>query len=212
MKCIAIRTAGIALLLLLCSAFAAAQKVEFGPFIGVRVGGNVDIVGEDYVDEYSLNAGIAYGFNFGVVMNDRIHLEFGWSRQDTEWDVTSIGGTTPDFAPAEVNVDLYQFNLLYHWREPGDPVRPYFIIGAGATRISDYLGAGGDTRFSLGAGGGLKFYASDNFGFRVQARWVPTRMDTEPDIICDSFGNCWSVGRPTYLQQVEFTGGIFFSF
>ncbi|MBN2433416.1 MAG: porin family protein [Acidobacteria bacterium] len=210
-RCV-IRTAGITLLLIVLSAAAAAQRIEFGPFIGARLGGNVDVIGESAVDEYGVKADIAYGFNFGVAVTDRIHLEFLWSRQATEWDPQSLSGAAPDFVASELNVDLYHFSLLYHWRDVNDPVRPYFIVGAGATRFSDFLGTGGDTRFSLSAGGGLKLYVSKNFGFRLQARWTPTRMDTTPDIVCDSFGYCWSVERPTYLQQVEFSGGLILRF
>jgi len=211
-KSYVIRTTGILLLLMAASATATAQRVEFGPFIGTRLGGNVDVIGQDAVDEYGVKASMAYGFNFGIFVTDRIQLEFLWSRQDTEWDPQSLTGAAPDFVASDLNVDMYHFNLLYHWRDEDAPVRPYFIVGAGATRFDNFLGTGGDTRFSLSAGGGLKLYVSKHLGFRLQARWTPTRMDTTPDVICDSFGYCWSVERPTYLQQVEFSGGLIVRF
>jgi hypothetical protein len=71
---------------------------------------------------------------------------------------------------ADLNVDNYHGNFVYHWGESDAKMRPFAMIGFGATHYSfgtvQVPGPGqgreipGNTQFSTTWGGGVKFYAT----------------------------------------------------
>ena len=65
-----------------------------------------------------------------------------------------------------------------------------------------------ETKFSLGFGGGVKYFFSRSVGVRGHIRYKPTMLnDTASGDFCDPFGFCQGT-----LQQVEFAAGAVLRF
>ena len=67
------------------------------------------------------------------------------------------------------------------------------------------------SKFAFDIGGGLKYYASDNFGIRLDARFQPTYVSSSDSYWCDPFV-CYRVPSAHYFDQFEFTGAFLVRF
>lgn len=192
------------------SAEAYAQRVEVQPFVGVRFGGGFSIdndqLGSDILD-IDIKSGFAWGGTFGVDLTEMLQAEFMFSRQESGLKIKD----GEDLFDASVS--QYHGNVLFHFAPRDARVRPYLLVGLGATNLDpDEPGLDGATKFSFGVGGGLKLYIQNNVGARVQFRLTPTYVTDDTVLYCDIFGFCYAVGVADYLYQGEFTGGITFRF
>lgn len=191
------------------------QRFEIQPFGGVRFEGgfNVDesLPGAQVPVDINVDTGVAWGTTIGFNITDNFGVEFLWSRQET-----SISAQPLDLESTtlfDASVSQYHGNALFHFLEADARVRPYLLLGAGATNVDpDLSGAEGITKFSFGLGGGVKAYFSEHVGARFQARWTPTYVSSEPALWCDVFGFCYVVDEADYANQGEVTGGVTFRF
>jgi hypothetical protein len=87
--------------------------------------------------------------------------------------------------------------------------RPYVMLSVGATHISG-ASSSSFTRFSFGAGAGVKFFVGRHFGFRMQGEWLPIFVDPYGTVICGT-GCVVHVGG-TVSSQGEVTVGPLFRF
>ena len=96
-------------------------------------------------------------------------------------------------------------------------MRPYVLGGLGATQYGSLDTAvgqiGGETQFSTTWAAGLKMFPSPKFGIRLEGRWTPTYIKTDPEgYWCDPYWGCYTVGDAEYANQVELSGGIILRF
>ena len=70
----------------------------------------------------------------------------------------------------------------YGW---GPWARPFVMGSVGVTHVSSSTSFD-FTRFSFGLGGGIRFYASRHFGFKIQAEWLPVFAHPQVAFICGS--------------------------
>jgi opacity protein-like surface antigen len=203
--------AGTMLLTIAAADSAAQQRVEIQPFFGGRFGGGFDVSAPTFgggfrLAEVDFESGPAYGFTAGVFVSQMIQLEFLLSRQDTGIEIDGV-------KISDASHTQYHGNVLFHFLDEDSRVRPYILIGMGASTVSPDLAGNHDvTKFSYGLGGGVKTYFSDHVGMRFQARLAPTYVTTEPAIFCDVFGFCWAVDAAVYSYQTEATVGVSFRF
>ena len=171
--------------LLAVFALAVAAAPAFGegnwevqPFVGYKFGGNIPVGDNDFdftkikIDP-SVNVGVTAGYNF----TEGLGLEFMWNRQPTKAvGILAAGGE--DSEKVSVNLDQFMGNFLIHFRDSEEKLRPFILLGFGATRGS---GEGSSrTQFSFGVGGGIKYFFTENMGLRLQARYAPTYLYSEP--------------------------------
>jgi len=124
-------------------------------------------------------------FSFGIrLRNEDDLLEIRWARQDSYVHSEDI---TPQ--PPRQRVILDQFHgdfsheyLMeeYGW---GRWARPFVMGSVGGTHVSSSTNFN-FTRFSFGLGGGIRFYASRHFGFKIQAEWLPVFAHPQVAFIC----------------------------
>jgi opacity protein-like surface antigen len=201
------------LLLTIAAADAAAQqRWEVQPFFGGRFGGGFDVdapVATPHgfrVAEIDFESGPTYGFTVGYFVSQMVQLEFLMSRQQT--GIEAAGVKISDASHTQ-----YHGNVLFHFGDDDSRVRPYVLVGFGASNINPDLPAADNvTKFSFGIGGGVKTYFSDHVGMRFQVRLAPTYVTEEPALFCDPFGFCWGVHTPVYSYQTEATVGVNFRF
>ena len=77
-------------------------------------------------------------------------------------------------------LDQFHLDFTHEYAIEGWPVgaRPFVMGSVGASRISN-ASNGSFVRFSMGLGGGIKFFLNRHFGVRVQAQWLPLFVDPE---------------------------------
>jgi opacity protein-like surface antigen len=165
------------------------------------------------ISQANFKSDISYGVTATYNGTSNFGLEFMWNRQPTTVVGERPNGTT---FPTQINANLDQYhgNILFTLTGPEKKLRPFILIGFGATHAS-----GGNTvtnsatKFSFGVGGGVKYFFSEHVGVRTQIRYAPTYVySTTGAIYCDWWGFCWSVPNDHYLQQGEVTGGLVFRF
>jgi len=215
------RIAAVLVGVTLLAAPLSAQRVEVSFSGGYTASEGVTVndlllVGIVY-DKAEIKSGGSFHFTVGFFANDQAEVEFLYGRQFSTLTAENNTLKTDVF---DLNVDNYHGTFTYNWGERDTRVRPFAFIGLGATSYSfgtaHIAGIGqvdGDTRFSTTWGGGVKFYAAPNFGFKFTARWTPTYIkSTDAGYWCDPFYGCWVVGDPDYAHQFDISGGFTFRF
>jgi hypothetical protein len=203
------------LVLAISSPLCAQQQAESKPlrfevtsFLGFRTSMSFPV--EPHVTGTNphvvLDASPSYGGSFGVRLRAEEDLvEIRWARQDSYVHAEEI---TPQ--PPRQRVILDQFHgdfshepLVEDW---ASWAKPFVLASVGATHISSSTSIN-FTRFSFGIGGGIRFYASRHFGFKIQAEWVPVFADPHVAFICGA-GCIVHVGGTVSSQGEVFAGPI----
>lgn len=182
------------------------QAVQFTPFWGYRFSGGLE--GEDEDEEYEIDDTDCWGGMLDFRLTDSTQLEFYFSRQETE--VEAKNGLFTGETLFDMDVDYYHFGGTYIL--PSESWQPFVVGTIGATRL-DPDAPGGDslTRFSLGIGGGLRYFPLENLGLYVAARGVFTFVEGE--VLFRSEGGEATVKVDSDgLWQAELQAGLVFAF
>lgn len=185
-------------------------RFELTPFASYHFGGSLD--GEEsglFPDEVELDDGLAYGLMFDVPLSSNLQLEFYLNQQDA--DVFSDAGIFgPDIELTEIEILYAHVGLLAQFGSPA--VSPFFVVSGGFTNLNaDGRGAGSDTKFSVGLGGGVKAFFTDHFGLRFEGRYHWTQLDSW-EVTCSSDEEdrrCFDARD--YLSQFHATVGLIFA-
>ena len=221
------------LMLVLGSGLGLAQDENFELIIdlGYTTSSGVDINATDIgggviVNKVTPKSGFSYGGTFNVALAEAISAGFQFSQQLSTLEGRLQVGGKEDFA--DLSVYNYHGIFTFHLADQDSPLRPFFLVGLGATNYSA-SNAGGPanlpqpgsreveskTKFSTTWGGGVKFFPNPGIGFEFKARWTPTYIKTDPaGYWCNPFWpwQCWIVGDDQYSHQGEFGGGVVFRF
>jgi len=124
-----------------------------------------------------LDPSLSYGIAFGARIDEDNLVEFRWARQKTHLHTGST--VSIPFSEAAM-LDQFHLDFTHEYAIEGWPVgaRPFVMGSVGASRISN-ASNGSFVRFSMGLGGGIKFFLNRHFGVRVQAQWLPLFVDPE---------------------------------
>ena len=160
----------------------------------------------------------SFHFTVGFFTSPNTEVGFLYGRQFSELQVKGTATTAID----TMGVDNYHGYFAYNFGDPDARVRPYALIGLGATHYSGVnfttsAGAARDipgvTRFSTTWGAGVNAYAGGNVGFRAGVRWTPTYIKSDAaGWWCDPWWGCYVVGDAQYSNQFELSGGVTFKF
>jgi hypothetical protein len=184
-------------------------RFDITPFVGYRT--DISVPVEPHVTGTNprvvLDASPSYGISFGMrLKNEDDLVEIRWARQDS---YVHAEGITPQ--PARQRVILDQFHgdfshepIIEDWPAWA---RPFVLASIGATHVSSSSNIN-FTRFSFGIGGGIRFYISRHFGFKLQAEWLPVFVDPTAAFICGS-GCVVHVGGTASSQGEVFVGPLF---
>jgi hypothetical protein len=199
-----------ALLAALCLALAlpaAAQEVEFEitPSAGFRFFGAF----EDPVTRE--NADIEESTSFAIAADMKYRadkaVQLFYSRQATEIEELST--------VLDLDVEYFQIGGVAEFPLEGDLFTPYAVGTVGAARYSPGGGFDDETAFALSLGGGWKYYFSDHFGVRLEARGYLTFFNSDTDLFCSSIqgvGTCLLRASGSAVWQIEAMAGVTFKF
>ena len=212
-----------ALLTLVVAAPAAAQRVEvsgiFGWTLSDGVTGQAVLAGDgNLYDTIDVKDSASWGFAVGVNASDNFEVGFLFGQQ---MSTLAIEGTQVRDV-GDLKINTYHPYFAFNAGDVDSTVRPYFMIGLGATNYGavEFTGANGqaretgsETQFSTTWGAGIKMFPSPNVGVRVGAQWTPTYIKTDAaGWWCDPYWGCYVVGDAQYSNQFQFNGGIIFRF
>jgi opacity protein-like surface antigen len=154
-----------------------------------------------------------FGVGGGALIGPNAEVGFMYSRQFSN---LTLGGTN-ERELGDLNIDTYHGYFAYNFFDPDARIRPFALIGFGATNFSDVnttLGVSnvtipGQTKFSTTWAAGVNFFPAPRFGVRAAARWTPTYIKSDSaGWWCDPFWGCYLVGDPQYANQFELSGGF----
>ena len=192
----------------LCGAAGAQdlKTVEFTPFYGYAFSGGLE--DDDTGQEYDVDDSACYGGMVDVRVSDNTQIELFLSRQESELEADDglFGGPTL----FDLDIDYYHLGGTYiltdNWWQP------FVVATVGATHIDpDASGSDSITRFSLGIGGGVRFFPTENFGLYLAGRGLFTFVGG--DTLIESEGGALTVEIASdTLWQAQLQAGVIFAF
>jgi hypothetical protein len=199
-------------LIALSPALSAQQQAEpkplhfdFTAFMGYRTSMSFPV--EPHVTGMNprvvVDASPSYGVSFGVRLREEDLVEVRWARQDSYVHSEDI---TPQPAPQRMILDQFHGDFSHEPLVEDWPswAKPFVLASVGATHVSTSTNLN-FTRFSFGIGGGIRFYTSRHFGFKIQAEWLPVVADPQVAFICG--GGCIVHVGGTLASQGELLAG-----
>jgi hypothetical protein len=196
----------------------AQERFELTPFVGYETSGSYPVsvfttTGGTTVpiDRLRVNGATAFGAFFDYSLTENFQPEFMWNRNNTSYSAHDVL-TNSYFRAFHSGVDQFQFGGLYMFRNSEVKLRPYVAVSVGFTHDTNNNGNPDRTAFSWSLGGGVKYFANRHFGFRGDARYLPTYGSSSQATYCDPFFGCYPTTVHNYLNRGSFTGGIIFRF
>jgi len=181
------------------------KTVEFTPFYGYSFSGGLS---DDEGRDYDVDDAACYGGMVDIRVSENTQMEFFLSRQETELqaDAGLLGGP----ALLDLDIDHYHFGGTYVLT--GRPWQPVVVATVGATHIdSDVSGSDSFTRFSLGIGGGVRFFPAEHFGLYLAGRGLFTFLGGDTRIESEGGALTVEIGDDT-LWQAQVQAGMIFAF
>lgn len=204
------RRALFALLLFLplipAAASAQLTRFEVTPFVGYRLGGEVDNsadIGFDFRSDVEIDEAPTYGLIFDIPLSPNWQLELMASRQNTSFTVDE-GLLSPSENLGDVDLNLFQAGFLLQWGE--GQVSPFAVATLGLARIEpDFVELDAENYLAGTVGGGIKVFLSENVGLRVEGRGTWIDLETDFDNRYDRYDSDGITWLP------EGSAGVIFS-
>ena len=151
----------------------------------------------------------SWGARIGFMVTPNVEIGGLFNLQSTDLEVEGFD------LSATVSQKVYNYHgyLAYNFGESDASVRPYVLGGLGATQyggLDTAVGTtSGETQFSTTWAAGLKIFPGRSFGIRLEGRWTPTYIKSDPEgYWCDPYWGCYTVAEAEYSNQFELSGGI----
>ena len=137
-----------------------------------------------------------------VPLGEGLQVEGLFTHQDAHLEMES--GSFGPLRHAKVTVDHFQGGALQEYQD--GRVRPFATGMLGLTR---YAGEGdSEIRFSLSAGGGVKLFATENIGVRLNGQVSATFVYFDARAVGCSPGVCLVGLNTDVVWQIEFSAGL----
>jgi opacity protein-like surface antigen len=204
-------------------AFAQSPKVEVSVLGGWTLADGVSgdtVLGGDgqLYDRIDPKDSFNWGLMVAGLIGDHSEVGFLFNQQMT----TLEAGGTATREIGDIDINGYHGYYAYNFGDAGASMRPYLLVGAGATSYGGVTFTrangqtqeiGGDTQLSSTFGAGVKLFPSPNVGARFGIRWTPTYIKSDAEgWWCDPYWGCYLVGSAQYSNQWDISGGITFRF
>ena len=199
----------LAVCMILGAATAMGQNVELTGFIGRQMNGGLDL-STAFFQRMDVQNGRTYGLAAGYLRGDHYGVEFMWAYNKADTVARPSGGGS-GVKIFTLDTNQYIGNFLAHFTRREKSVRPFLLMGLGATNLHPArAGLNGITRLVGDLGGGVKYNFSRRLGLRLQAKWSPAYVaTTKAGYWCDPvLGGCWTVGDNHYLNEFDATVGV----
>ena len=191
-----------AVAVLTASSPARAQSWEASGLFGFTPSATIDKRASELSDA-DVRGEITWGLQGARFFTPSLGAEVLWTQQSSALEVGTSDGKADLFT---MTVRQLHGNIVYRFGNAAAKWQPFVFGGLGATFFSaDTVES--ETKFSLDAGGGVRFFLSRLIGARAHVRYKPTFINDPSDTFCDPFGFCQGV-----LHQIEFSGAVVLRF
>jgi opacity protein-like surface antigen len=188
--------------LLLLAAPAWAQKFEASGLFGYTTASSLEPVARE-LDGYEIGGGFTWQGGFDYFFTPHLGIEGSWAQREGALALSTSAGTGELF---EIDLGQILGSVVYQWGGEEARVRPFVLVGLGATffQAEDIPS---ETKLAWAVGGGAKFFLHKKIGIKIQARYNPTLLNDESSDFCDPFGFC--AGS---VSSFDFLSGVVFRF
>ncbi len=182
------------------------KTVEFTPFYGFTLSGGIEDA--DTGEEFEIDDSASWGGILDIRLSEGTQLEFFFNRQETELE--SEDGLFSEDTLFDLDIDYYHIGGTYilidgQWQ-------PFVVGTLGATHFApDASGSDSLTRFSVGLGGGVRFFPTEHFGLYFAGRGLFTFVGTDTFIESES-GSLTIEIDGGGLWQFLLQAGVIFAF
>jgi opacity protein-like surface antigen len=202
--------AAVMALLVVAGPLSAQHKAEITPFVGYQFGtSKISTVRGDLSTKGDMN----YGAYLNVNIRPGGQLELVYSRQESELQIETVGGLKQKLT--DMSIEYFHIGGLGYMQQGA--AQPFGSFTLGATRYNPKestievggtpLAVSDEWRFSIILGAGVKYFASERVGLRLQGHLSGTFLDTGGGMFC-GFGGC-SLGLfGTGVLQGDLSGGL----
>ncbi len=144
-----------------------------------------------------------YGVRAGVSPASEILVEFEWNHTET-----TLHGNS--FSNGQLSEDvIMNYYMLGINKQMGEgPAIPFGLLNLGVMNMQGKTINFSENWFTVGLGGGLKYYLSDKIGIRLQARLLLPMQFAGIGFGCGGGGCGGGVSTYTTVIQGDFTGGL----
>ncbi len=156
-----IKAIALSFLFLFSAASTQAQELEVTPTVGYFWGGTF----RTYDGDLKLGSGMNWGLTVDYSISPVTLVAAWWTMSRTEGTFNRYLGESENF---NLTTNYIQLGVVQEMNY-GEAFRPYGVFTMGTTIFSPE-DRGSYWQFSLGLGGGLKYYISDKIGIRAQGR------------------------------------------
>lgn len=198
------------LLLIVAPRAQAQHEFEITPFGGARFGGVID-VNTSSVDYLPIKTSWNYGVIADYTLWPPIQAEFEFNHQPTSLEQHVIqDDATVHLSSADI--DNYEFGVNVRLKPTFAKLQPFLAGGVGFTdfKADGYLPFG--IRFSYDVGIGARYFLSQHFGIRAEARWSPFRATTGRGVFNNRSFGPETIAGSSYAEQGQANVGIIFRF
>jgi hypothetical protein len=150
-----------------------------------------------------------WGLALDVNLQRGGQLEFLWRREDSQVTLQEFAGG-PKTVLSDVAIQYWQVGGLGGYMKGASFPYGFFSLGATQLIFKDST-LSDDWRFSMIFGLGVKYYASDRIGIRVQGNLPFTFVSGGGSVVCGP-GGCYSTVGGTGVGQIDIGGGLFVGF
>ena len=195
------------------AAFAQDPRVEISGTAGWTFSDGVNVGGlDDSPIRVDPKDAFSWGARLGFNLTPNVEIGGLFNLQSTDLEASGV-------VSLSVPQKIYNYHgyFAYNFGDSDAKARPYVLGGLGATQYGSLQTAagdiGGETQFSTTWAAGVKIFPSPNFGIRLEARWTPTYIKSDPEgYWCDPYWGCYTVADAEYANQYELSGGIILRF
>jgi opacity protein-like surface antigen len=207
-------------LFLMCTASAvqAQRECEVAPFVGTRFGGKFDLSqqGNPNVDFLKIKSSVNYGVMADVTFWQNFQGEFMWNRQPTSLSSHNPNDNTYTFV-SDMNLDMYQFGVLYQFLPPESKLKPFAVAGLGISHfgvqpVNGESVLGFSNCFAYNLAGGIKYFFNRHWGLRAEVRWSPSHTTQGESTYCDPFFGCAPTTVANKAEQGQANIGVIYRF
>ena len=183
-----------------------AGTVEFTPFYGYTFSGGLKDA--DTGENFEIDNSDSYGGMLDFRLSEITQLEFFFSRQETE--LKSDEGLFAGQTLFDLDVDYYHIGGTYLMLD--GPWQPFVVGTLGATLLNpDAPGTDSLTRFSIGLGGGVRYFPIEHLGLFLAGRGFLTFIEGDTLWRTESGGTTIMIDA-NGLWQFQLQAGLIFSF
>jgi hypothetical protein len=187
------------------AAQASAGRVEVTPFAGYTFGGKFEE--QDTDEEFEISDTSSWGGIVNIDLSGITQLELFYSRQETE--LTS-GGLFPTDKLFDMDVEYFHVGGTYLLGP--DQWQPFVVGTLGLTHMSpEPSEVRSLNRFSLGIGGGVKYFPIERLGLYLAGRGLITFIDSTLAYSTGEEGGTIYFGSDA-LWQFQLNAGLIFAF